>query len=198
MKILLYSTYRTGSKSLGNWLQIELSMPYYHEYYNKSNLRKWERMQKINLNKIDDYIIKISPNDGFDFDELVKGFDKVILLYREDTLAQAQSMVWAKTYETYHNSYVDGKFKYAHYTIDDKFLIDNSEKISTEKRVFDRHADFLKNANVGLLITYEELYETNMGIKKIEDYLGITAKTKFDKNDKLRNNAPSIKPNKLI
>ena len=37
MKILLYTGYRTGSKSLGNWLRIELGIPYFHEYYNKSN-----------------------------------------------------------------------------------------------------------------------------------------------------------------
>ena len=198
MKILIYTGYRTGSKSLGNWLEIELGIPYYHEYYNKDNPEKWERMRRINLNRLNDYIIKISPGDGFDFDEIINGFDKVILLYREDTLAQAQSMVWAKANELWHNTYVNDKFTYAHYTIDDKFIIDNSEKINTIKEIYDREVSFLKSKNIGLLISYEELFVNNTGIKKLEDYLRISTKTVFDTNDKLRNNAPYIKPKTLI
>jgi LPS sulfotransferase NodH len=193
MKILLYTGYRTGSKSLGKWLGIELGMPYYHEYYNQQDEKKWEYFKKINLNKINDYIIKISPNDGFNFDEIVNEFDKIILLYREDTLAQAQSMVWAKANEIYHNTYVDNKFTYAHYTINDKFLIDNSEKIDYIKNLYDNEVNFLKSKNKGLLISYEELYIHNTGIKKLEEYLNIQSKTQFNKIDKLRDNKAVIK-----
>jgi LPS sulfotransferase NodH len=198
MKILIYTGYRTGSKSLGNWLEIELGIPYYHEYYNKDNPNKWERMRRINLNKLNDYIIKISPGDGFDFDEIVNGFDKIILLYREDTLAQAQSMMWAKANELWHNTYVNDKFTYVHYTIDDKFLIDNSEKINVIKCIYDNEVSFLKSKDIGLLISYEELFINKTGIKKLENYLGISAKTIFDLNDKLRNNKEAVVIKRLI
>jgi LPS sulfotransferase NodH len=198
MKILIYTGYRTGSKSLGNWLEIELGIPYYHEYYNKDNPNKWERMRRINLNKLNDYIIKISPGDGFDFDEIVNGFDKIILLYREDTLAQAQSMMWAKANELWHNTYVNDKFTYVHYTIDDKFLIDNSEKINVIKCIYDNEVSFLKSKDIGLLISYEELFINKTGIKKLENYLGISAKTIFDVNDKLRNNKEAVVIKRLI
>jgi LPS sulfotransferase NodH len=198
MKILIYTGYRTGSKSLGNWLEIELGIPYYHEYYNKDNPNKWDRMRRINLNKLNDYIIKISPGDGFDFDEIVNGFDKIILLYREDTLAQAQSMMWAKANELWHNTYVNDKFTYVHYTIDDKFLIDNSEKINVIKCIYDNEVSFLKSKDIGLLISYEELFINKTGIKKLENYLGISAKTIFDVNDKLRNNKEAVVIKRLI
>ena len=34
MKILSYTRYRTGSRSFGEWLSIELDLPYYHEPFN--------------------------------------------------------------------------------------------------------------------------------------------------------------------
>ena len=198
MKILIYTGYRTGSKSLGDWLQIELGIPYYHEYYNKNNPEKWERMRKINLDKINNYIIKISPGDGFNFDEIVNGFDKVILLYREDTMSQAQSMIWAKANEVWHSTHVNGIFRYAHYNIDDKFLTDNSEKIDSLKTIFDDEVNFLKSKNIGLLISYEDLYMNGTGIKKIENYLEISTRTMFNTNDKLRNNTIYNKSKTLI
>jgi len=37
MRILLYTDYRTGSKSLGEWLSFELGLTYYHELLNLQN-----------------------------------------------------------------------------------------------------------------------------------------------------------------
>jgi LPS sulfotransferase NodH len=187
MKILLYTGYRTGSKSLGNWLKIELNMPYFHEYYNKSNEEKWNYYKKIDLNKINDYIIKISPNDGFDFDELIKEYDKVILLYREDTISQAQSMMWAKDTQLWHHTYLGDKFISAHYTIPIEWLNKNAEEINSINALLTKENELLKSLTNCLHITYEELYYSVEGIKKIENYLGFKSKSKFNKIHKLRN-----------
>jgi hypothetical protein len=187
MKILIYTGYRTGSKSLGNWLRIELGITYFHEYYNKNNEEKWNYYKKIDLNKINDYIIKISPNDGFDFDELIKRYDKIILLYREDTMAQAQSMVWAQDTQLWHHTYLSDKFISAHYTIPTEWLDEHVAKIESLQNFYKKENEVLKSLTDCLHVTYEELYYSEEGIKKIENYVGFKSKSKFNKIHKLRN-----------
>lgn len=73
MKILLYCTHRTGSFSFGSWLEYEIDIPYYQ-----------------NLNKnYDSQIVKILYDDKIKYKEFLEFFDKIIVLYREDTIAQA-------------------------------------------------------------------------------------------------------------
>ena len=187
MRILLYTGYRTGSKSLGNWLRIELGIPYFHEYYNKSNEEKWNYYKKIDLNKINDYIIKISPNDGFNFDELIKKYDKVILLYREDTMAQAQSMIWAQDKQSWHHIYLNNEFINAHYTIPNEWLIEHITEIESLQNSYEKENALLKSLTNCLHITYEELYYSAHGLEKIENYIGFKSKSKFNKIHKLRN-----------
>lgn len=184
MKILLYTGYRTGSKSLGEWLEIELETEYYHEPFNPTiDLNT----KNFNIDSIKSGIIKISQTDGMIFNDIVGKFDKIILLYRENTLEQAESFVWANNKKQYHHTFVGEKFVYAHYNIPDDFLESNKGTINFNKARFDKQNEHILSIQTGLCISYEELYYSETGIKKLEEYLGFKAKTKFNSVNKLRN-----------
>jgi hypothetical protein len=200
MKILSYTGYRTGSRSFGEWLSIELDLPYYHEPFNpKFLLNPFNpKFDKNNFltEDIDDCIIKIPPVDGFDYESLKKLFDKTIILYRENTREQAESAIWA--YEkklwhhdwnavTYNSTFKPNSFTSAHYTIPQEWLDKNAESIKYMEEDLQKENELLKSLTDCLHITYEELYYSDNGIKKIEDYIGFKSKTKFSKIHKLRN-----------
>jgi hypothetical protein len=187
MKILLYTGYRTGSRSLGDWLSIELNIDYHHEPFNINNPIAFEKYNNFSLNDIDDCVIKISPKDDLKFEDIISKFDKVIVLYRNNIKEQAESFIWSKHKKIYHHSYVDDKFVYAHYKIDDDFLLNNSNEINQEIQRLEIENEYIKSLNYGLLLTYEELYFSEMGLKKLEDYLNVKFKTKLNPIHKLRN-----------
>jgi hypothetical protein len=187
MKILLYTGYRTGSRSLGDWLSHELNIEYHHEPFNITNTKSLEKYANFNLDEIDNCVVKISPIDDFDFNKIVNKFDKIILLYRKNIKEQAESFIWAKYASLYHHTFIDAKLQNAHYTIDDKFLKDKSEEIEIEIKRIASENEYITSLNSGLLISYEELYLSEIGLKKIEDYLNIKFKTKSNPIHKLRN-----------
>jgi len=199
MKILIYTGYRTGSNSFGERLSIELNLPYHHEPFNKiitipsMVIDKILLEEKISLGKnisieeTEDCIIKVSPSDGFNYEELKKLFDKIIVLYRENTKEQAESMLWANAKQLWHHVRVNDKFISAHYIIPTDWLNINAEEIELWDVKLQKENEILKSLTDCLHITYEELYYSDEGIKKIEDYIGFKSKSKFDKMHKLRN-----------
>jgi hypothetical protein len=187
MKLLLYTGYRTGSRSLGDWLSIELDMEYHHEPFNPNNPIALERYGDFNLNNIKDCIIKISPKDNFDFSDIVCKSDKTIILYRENIKEQAESFIWSKHKKIYHHSYIGDKFVYAHYTIDDIFLKENSDEIQEEIERLELENNYILGLTGGLVVSYEEVYFSEKGLNKIEEYLDIKFKTKLNPIHKLRN-----------
>lgn len=189
MKILLYTGYRTGSNSFGEWASIELNLPYYHEPFNKKNKRSVYLFTNKNfsIEESGDCIMKISPFDGFDYDELKKLFDKIIVLYRENTKEQSESLIWGSEKKLWHHTHLDDNFISAHYTIPMEWLNKNAEEINSMADSMTKDNELLKSLTDCLHITYEELYYSDNGIKKIEDYVGFKSKTKFNKLNKLRN-----------
>ena len=191
MKFLSYTGYRTGSRSFGEWLSIELDLPYYHEPFNP----KFD-IENFSIEDAGDCIIKIPPADGFDYENLKKLFDKTIILYRENTREQAESAIWAYEKKLWHhdwNAVIDtstskpSSFTNAHYTIPQEWLDKNAESIKCMEADLQKENELLKSLTDCLHITYEELYYSDNGIKKIEDYIGFKSKTKFSKIHKLRN-----------
>lgn len=184
MKILLYTGYRTGSRSFGEWLSIELNLPYYHEPFNpKSDFKNFS------IEETGDCIIKIPP-DEFDYQNLKKLFDKRIILYRENIKEQSESALWAYEKQLWHNDWkVDSEnsnFISAHYTIPDEWLDKNADAIKSYSVTLQKENQVLKSLEGCLHITYEELFYSNEGIKKVEDYIGFESKSKFNKINKLR------------
>lgn len=186
MRILLYTGYRTGSLSLGEWLACELNFKYYHEPFNKLNKNALEQYKNFSIENSKDCIIKISPHDGFDFEKLKTLFDKIIILYRENTLEQSESMIWSRYKDIYHHEYSNNVLTYAHYTISENWLKENAEKINIKKIDLDNENILLKKLDE-FTLTYEELYYSNRGVERLENYIGFTSKSKFNKVNKLRN-----------
>lgn len=186
MRILIYTGYRTGSTSLGEWLSTELNLTYHHEPFNKLNAASQKNYKNFSIEKSNDCIIKISPIDGFNFELLKSLFDKVIILYRENTIEQAESMIWANQKKIYHHEYSYNILTYAHYTITSAWQKSHSDEINYRKAELEKENILLKNLD-GFILTYEELYYSNEGIEKIENYIGFTSKSKFNKVNKLRN-----------
>jgi len=185
MKILSYTGFRTGSRSFGEWLSFELTLPYYHEpFHPKFNIKNFS------IEDTGDCIIKIPPSDGFDYQNLKKLFDKTIILYRENTKEQAESTLWAEEKKIWHHDWCtniqNSSFRSAHYTIPQDWLDKNEKTIKYYAEAVQRENEELKLLKDCLHITYEELYYSEKGIKKIEDYIGFKSKSTFNKIHKLR------------
>ena len=69
----------------------------------------------------------------------------------------------------------------------EEWLDKNAESIKYMEEDLQKENELLKSLTDCLHITYEELYYSDNGIKKIEDYIGFKSKTKFSKIHKLRN-----------
>lgn len=94
-------------------------------------------------------------------------------------------------YRYSYNRFYDGLTKKEIYTISDDFLIINKEKIEELKKHLDLQNEYLKSLKNCLHITYEDFY-SNIGIKKLEEYLNFKSKTLPDTRTKLRNNKNSL------
>jgi hypothetical protein len=187
MKILVYTGYRTGSRSLGEWLNTELGIHYYHEPLNIHNNVSINKYPNFNIDNVNNGIIKISPRDVLNIMEVYYKFDKRIVLYRENTREHAESIIWANENESWHNTAVNKKFTSAHYTIPSEWLQLNLKKIDAVESSLVKEKQMLKLLKDCLILTYEELYYSEVGINKLEQYLGFESKTKFNSINKLRN-----------
>ena len=184
MKILLYTGYRTGSKTLGLWLEEELNIKYYHEPLNISV----NSYPGIDIYKLESGIIKISPIDNFVYDDNINFFDKIIVLYRIDTLAQAESMVWALDKKVWQ---FGDNFSSNYYNISE-YLNFNKQKIINWKNHMDSENEYLKTLKNCIHITYENLFYSKIDIKKIENYLHFKSKSFPNPISKLRDNKKRI------
>jgi LPS sulfotransferase NodH len=111
-------------------------------------------------------------------------FDKIIRLYRENTLDQAISYLQTIDTQRFHHS--DNKFD-AYYELTKEFCDKYYPEIYRTIKMSNRNNEELKNLGVGLLLSYEEIFLENTGQKKIEEYIGFESKTNlYDPRHKLR------------
>jgi hypothetical protein len=175
MKILLISNGRTGSYSVCEWLSKELNLKFIPEIDIYTNY------------KVEDNIIlkRTLSNNNFDLEDIIF-FDKIIILYRKNTLKQSESNIYAilkKKWHHYSNSIIDG-----YYEIDEDFLINNHETIWNSKYQLDNEKNKMLNLKFGFKISYEEIFEDKIGQKLISDYIGFTPITNLDFKLKMRTN----------
>jgi hypothetical protein len=161
MKILLIAKGRCGSHSLMDWI-IE-----------KFNLIKVSENDNKDILLVNDYIIKRHPTP----DLITDGYDYVIRLIRENTILCAESDLWAFHKQKYHP---DEKEKYI---IDEGFLINHHKEIWDQKDGLDQSNDVIRNMDVGLFVTYEEIFIHGTGQEKIENYMGFKSNSKLDTDD---------------
>jgi LPS sulfotransferase NodH len=190
MKILVYSTHRTGSNNFIKWLSNEL------------NYKSFFELEQIPHNVTDNFIVKRIPpliqeeiEVGFEFERDYIKFDKVIVLYREDTLKQSESNVYAINKGKWrHASTLDG-----FYSLDEKFFNKHRRSIEIGKERFDNLKEYFKNINVKCLkLIYEEIFFDLEKIKQIEEYIGFVSKSILvNPLDKLRTDKNSMGLRKL-
>ena len=175
MKILLISNGRTGSYSVCEWLSKELNIKFITELDDF-----------LNYKVEDNFIIKRTLfNDNFDLKD-IKYFDKIIILYRKNTLKQAESNVFAILKNKWHHfsdNNLDG-----FYEINEDFLINNHEDIWYSKYQIEEEKNKMLNLKFGLQISYEEIFEDKIGLKLISDYVGFNPKSNLDFELKMRKN----------
>ena len=175
MKILLISNGRTGSYSICEWLSKELNIKFITE-----------KEDFLNYKVDDNFILKRTlSNNNFDLKDIIF-FNKIIILYRKNTLKQSESSLYAifkKKWHHYSDSIIDG-----YYEIDEDFLIKNHETIWNSKYQLDEEKNKMLNLKFGFKISYEEIFEDKIGQELISDYLGFTPKTNLDFKLKMRTN----------
>ena len=167
MKILIYTTHRTGSTSLAQFL-----MTHYECDYHRGSLL---------IPPPKNIIIKLTPSE-FQYNIIKDYFDKRIILIRENTMEQAESRVYADLVEK----------KFVPYTIDKKFLIDNKQKIIEMQNIIINENNYLKTCEESLLLTYDEIYNSSIGLIKLEEYLNSKFSFKINNYKKYRDNSKTI------
>ena len=175
MKILIYTTHRTGSTSLANYLMIHYDCNYYRDSYFKNGTLE----ETLNRNK--NIIIKFTPLE-VDYNSIRHLFDKCIILYRDNIKEQAESWLFADKVKKYFEPYV----------IDDNFLKENKDELDVKIQTIKNENQKLKTCNNALHITYEELYFSTKGIEEIENYLGTKFTFKMDSKKKYRNTKKTL------
>lgn len=175
MKILLLCGGRVGSYSVAEWLSEELNLKFIVE-------------QDYSIDyKIEDNIIVKRTIDNNDFDlKDLNYFDKVIILYRKNTLKQSESNLYAILRNKWHHSSKTNEDGY--YEINENFLIENHNNIWGSKYDLDIQKEKILGLDFGFKISYEEIFEDMIGQKLIENYIGFESKTKLNPSLKLRSN----------
>jgi predicted DNA-binding protein YlxM (UPF0122 family) len=174
MKILIYTTHRTGSTSLAQLLMSHYNCDYQREgFYKNKNFLK-------TINGIENIIIKLTPAEA-DYNLIRNVFDKCIVLTRNDIRAQAESRLYAEHIKKY----------FIPYKIDDLFLKEYAYELNSMEEIIKKENEILNKYENCLQITYEDLYYNN-GLKKIEEYLNTTMILKLDNSKKYRNGKRNI------
>jgi hypothetical protein len=168
MKILIYTTHRTGSTSLA-----ELLMTHYNCDYQREEFYKNKNFFKI-IGSIENIIIKLTPSEA-DYNLVRNIFDKCIILTRNDIRAQAESRVYAEHIKKW----------FVPYKIEKNFFEIYKNELNRMVSVIEYENKILNECVDCLHITYEDLYY-NDGLKKIEEYLNTKMILKLDNSKKYR------------
>jgi hypothetical protein len=167
MKILIYTTHRTGSTALA-----QLFMSHYKCDYHRGSL-----IYPIP----NDIIIKITPSES-KYNIIESYFDKKIVLTRNNITDQAESRVYADLVEK----------KFEPYTIDKSFLVKNESKIKEMEQIIVEENRYLLSSYDCLFLTYDELYYSPDGLNKLEGYLDTKFAFRINSNKKYRNGTKSL------
>lgn len=161
MIITIIAEQRSGSTNLANWFNLKKSFTVLYEPISNSNTLWFKNNTPPSTWEYttEHLMIKEIYQPNIDFTELVNISDKVIVLYREDSISQSYS--WANAIKTDN---------WDNHWIYDSNLIQNldlSDFISMKEGIKNEYL----NKNY-FKISYEELYY-NDGFQKIVDYLNI-------------------------
>jgi hypothetical protein len=179
-RILIVAMGRSGGYNLGMWLSKELDYKFIHE-------PKINNLDEGGYNIVTKYLItewEVQKNP------LLYRYDKIIGLIREGDRECAISQCWAEQKNQWRNNY----------TITDEWITENESYINEmEDWVKRKRESLLSIKQLGLVVSYEGIYERKTDIQKILNYVGIK-ETKYmhlmDESNRLRSN--NKKPKRLI
>jgi hypothetical protein len=179
-RILIVGMGRSGGYNLGMWLSKELDYKFIHE-------PKINNLDEGGYNIVTKYLItewEVQKNP------LLYRYDKIIGLIREGDRDCAISQCWAEQKNQWRNNY----------TITDEWITENEGYINEmEGWVKSKRESLLSIKELGLVVSYEGIYERKTDIQKILNYVGIK-ETKYihllDESNRLRGN--NKKPKRLI
>jgi LPS sulfotransferase NodH len=164
MKILVLSHTRCGSTTLCKWISNELNIELDESPYNKKIFNSvFEKKDIIRKIVIEEYL----PSN-----EIIKKFDKVICLSRENIIDTAISFINANNKGRWHDTY----------EITNEWINDNKNKIIETAYKYEHLKHYLKNKNL-FQTTYENMYINKMDVNRVIDYLNIENPTHLDMID---------------
>jgi hypothetical protein len=131
--------------------------------------QRCDYFKSVRNNIPDNIIIKLTPNEE-NYNEITKYFDKRIILTREDIKSQAESRVFSNVF---------GK-KFSSYNIPNSFLNEYTNQILEMESIIKLENDTLSLYSDCIHITYDELYKSNIGIIKLEQYFNTKFKYKLE------------------
>ena len=161
MVITILAEPRSGSTNLANWFYFNKEFTVLYEpitspdkmwYKNRVSPKLWEY-------KTSHLLVKEIFRPDLDFSELIEISDKVIILYRENTIEQTQSWLNDNKTNNWDKAWV---FKEDLIKDEDEWYFNEIKKGIKENYL---NKNYFK-------ISYEELYHNN-GFQKILDYLNI-------------------------
>jgi hypothetical protein len=131
--------------------------------------QRYEYFKKNKESLPNDIIIKLTPNEE-SYDNVKNLFDKRIILIREDVKSQAESRVFSD---------VHGK-NFSSYNISDSFLSEYANQILKMQSIIKLENSELNSYSNCVHITYDELYKSNIGIFKLEEYFDTKFKYRLE------------------
>ena len=157
---------RSGGYSLLNWIGSEKKYQTIHEPTKDDtkmlSIHKTKLLRKNKSDIVVKYHISEIENelDTFDWDS----WDKVIGLIRNDTMECAISQYWASSANVWHDPY----------TLTDEWVIENEENFKKEESWIQRNKELICSIpQIKLLVSYENIYQNNIDIEKLTEYLEI-------------------------
>lgn len=161
MRILILTHGRSGGLSFMAWLGHEMGYPTLHEpFSNPEEIKRVFTEKNIIVKDFPDIII----NAGYNLEDVISSFDKVIIHKRNNILDTAISSSYTNDSSKLHKVYQVTK----------EWIGDNKDKIDSNIQDFQVVYDILDNIESNALkTTYEGLYQTRKDIDRIAEYLGI-------------------------
>lgn len=186
MRILIYALPRTGSTNLAYYLAESLKCLVAVEPFHED--RTWQKeLTDFDIWERKDVVVKTMWGQGnYLYSDLKNKFDRVIILWREDTLQQAESYAFASLDETKRHWHDPYKFT-------DRKVV--QEDIAKYLTWFENRYKEVEDID-DFKTTYERIYQTGEDLDRLDSHVGITGKNYrfiLDKNNRYRKDKFEVK-----
>jgi hypothetical protein len=164
MRILIYALPRTGSNNLTHYIANSLHYREIIEPYNEE--RFWDKdLTESDIWKKDNVVVKMMfGQGGYWHKDLKDKFDKIVVLYRENTKEQAESYAHATKSTDWH-----ARYTYNPANISEEEYLEAYKSFDDRMRKINRLNEFT--------VKYEDLYISGTDRDRLDEYVGITNKS---------------------